>query len=589
MALASSSALIDVVVPAHNVAAWIGDCLESLRAQTFPDWRAIVVLDGCTDATERIARRFARRDPRIHVHSRPREGVGAARNWGLLAGDARYVAFLDADDVLPSNALEVLHASLSASGSQFAAGRAIEFTENGGEHPYWTMASGLFDEARTATTLAAEPRLVLDHTCWNKLYERDFLVEHELTFAADVVIGEDALHTLSAIVAARAIDIVDATVYRHRVRPGSLSSALRTPRAVGDWVDVTTRVVHLLGTAPPAAARLYAQRMLEVEAFTRVRQLDSIPSDALVARVIGLVREVMDVLSGDGIAGLPFVQRTSYAALGLGDAAAARTVARLLEEMDSASPADEFAALASAWGLSGTELHARVWRECILGPARRASSLVGDEGSAGAAIVGAFAERFVAAHALTAEERRSLAAGAFAPGPVEKAEARVTRATRRSLDIRFRVPLASLGHTSLTARSRGRIGGLHVVIRGVNSDAGEFTLRLRDRDLRPCGRWSLELETADGTFPLRLSAAPVRHAGARTRRIWTVGRIGEPLSVETRPSLPTRVSESLETWMRERLPAIAPQRVYRLLTAASRLIRVSSTRSRKATDISLGG
>ncbi|HYC59575.1 MAG TPA: glycosyltransferase [Thermoanaerobaculia bacterium] len=91
---------VAVIVPAHNYERFVGDALESVRAQTFTDWECIVVDDGSTDETAKVAERFAALDPRIRCIRQPNRGVSAARNAALRAASAELVQFLDADDRL---------------------------------------------------------------------------------------------------------------------------------------------------------------------------------------------------------------------------------------------------------------------------------------------------------------------------------------------------------------------------------------------------------------------------------------------------------------------------------------------------------
>jgi len=71
---------IGIVVPAYNAAAWIGDAIGSVMAQTHRDWTLVVVDDGSTDGTARVVEGFA--DPRIRLVRQANEGVSAARNRG---------------------------------------------------------------------------------------------------------------------------------------------------------------------------------------------------------------------------------------------------------------------------------------------------------------------------------------------------------------------------------------------------------------------------------------------------------------------------------------------------------------------------
>jgi glycosyltransferase involved in cell wall biosynthesis len=84
-----------VIVPCHNAERYIGEALESVLAQTHADTTALVVDDGSTDATARIARSFG---ARVTVIGQSNSGPSAARNRALDATEAECVAFLDADD-----------------------------------------------------------------------------------------------------------------------------------------------------------------------------------------------------------------------------------------------------------------------------------------------------------------------------------------------------------------------------------------------------------------------------------------------------------------------------------------------------------
>jgi Glycosyl transferase family 2 len=103
---------VSVVIPARNAAPTIADTLESVCAQTCGAWEAIVVDDGSTDETARIAGEFAVRDPRITVISQPGGGESAARNTGIAHARYDWLLFLDADDWISPRHLERLTGEL---------------------------------------------------------------------------------------------------------------------------------------------------------------------------------------------------------------------------------------------------------------------------------------------------------------------------------------------------------------------------------------------------------------------------------------------------------------------------------------------
>jgi glycosyltransferase involved in cell wall biosynthesis len=87
-----------VITPAWNAAAFLGDTIESVRAQTWTDWEMVIVDDGSTDATSALVESFAERDPRIHLLRQTNAGPSAARNRAMAAARGQFFAFLDSDD-----------------------------------------------------------------------------------------------------------------------------------------------------------------------------------------------------------------------------------------------------------------------------------------------------------------------------------------------------------------------------------------------------------------------------------------------------------------------------------------------------------
>ncbi len=101
--------MISVVIPAYNAEQFLAECLDSLLAQTFGDWEAVVVDDGSIDSTLSIARSYSARDPRIHTFSKPNEGISKARNFGVSHSAGSHITFLDSDDCLYPDALMIFH------------------------------------------------------------------------------------------------------------------------------------------------------------------------------------------------------------------------------------------------------------------------------------------------------------------------------------------------------------------------------------------------------------------------------------------------------------------------------------------------
>jgi glycosyltransferase involved in cell wall biosynthesis len=120
-----------VIIPAFNAAGTVSSAIDSVLAQTTSDLEVVVVDDGSTDGTGELVGQFA--DPRIRLISQSNRGLPAARNAGIAAARAEYVAFLDSDDLLLPDYLELSGRALRENpGAGFAYTDAYVFDDVSG-------------------------------------------------------------------------------------------------------------------------------------------------------------------------------------------------------------------------------------------------------------------------------------------------------------------------------------------------------------------------------------------------------------------------------------------------------------------------
>jgi glycosyltransferase involved in cell wall biosynthesis len=100
-------AKFDILIPAYNAEKFLRQALDSVIAQTYQDWRILLVNDGSKDGTEQIAQEYAERlGPKMRYIYQENRGLPAARNTGILNSDGELLALLDADDEWMPNRLE---------------------------------------------------------------------------------------------------------------------------------------------------------------------------------------------------------------------------------------------------------------------------------------------------------------------------------------------------------------------------------------------------------------------------------------------------------------------------------------------------
>ena len=270
---------LSVVVPVHNVEPYLRECLDSIREQTFEDFDVVLIDDGSTDRSAEIADSFTARDPRFRLYRQPNEGLGAARNAGLLriAAGSEYLAFVDSDDTLPPDAYRLLVDTLDETGSDFAAGHVTRFRSVGG------VPSPIHRKpfARTVlrTHITKVPDLVTDRTAWNKVYRRAFWDQHRFRYP-EGILYEDAPVTIPAHFAATSVDVLSTPVYNWREREGgtpSITQRRNDCQGLRDRITSIGLVREFLAGRPGAQAgehlRLYQDNVVNEELHLFIKVL----------------------------------------------------------------------------------------------------------------------------------------------------------------------------------------------------------------------------------------------------------------------------------------------------------------------------
>jgi len=99
-----------VIVPIYNVQAYLAECLDSVLAQSFTDFEIVAVDDVSKDQSLAIAREYAQKHPQVRlVEHEVNKGLGGARNTGIEQAKGEYLIFLDSDDYLREDSLELIH------------------------------------------------------------------------------------------------------------------------------------------------------------------------------------------------------------------------------------------------------------------------------------------------------------------------------------------------------------------------------------------------------------------------------------------------------------------------------------------------
>jgi CDP-glycerol glycerophosphotransferase len=262
---------LSVVVPVYNVEHYLQECLESIAAQTFPDFDVVMVDDGSTDSSADVARSFAALDPRFRLVRQENQGLGAARNAGLLhiSATSEYLAFVDSDDTLPPYAYRLLVDTLDGTGSDFATGNVMRFRSVGATPS--PVHRKPFQQTVLRTHITRTQALITDRTAWNKVYRRAFWAENNFRYP-EGLLYEDAPVSIPAHFAAECVDVLSTPVYNWREREAggpSITQQRTDPRGLRDRVTSIALVRRFLaarsGAGAEAHLRMYDENVVNEE------------------------------------------------------------------------------------------------------------------------------------------------------------------------------------------------------------------------------------------------------------------------------------------------------------------------------------
>lgn len=223
-----NSPLVSIIVPVYNVEPYLRKCLDSILAQTFTDWEAILVDDGSTDRSGEICDEYAKRDIRVRVIHKENGGVSSARNFGIEKSRGAWFIFCDADDMLYNDALSKMVDCIGDNIDSVCGGYiTIDETDAFLSRSYtksYKITIGR-DDALTDFYKHVYGDLFNGYL-WNRLLKADIIHKYNLQFREDIYVKEDGLFLVQYFCCSNGKHAYfSAPVYKYRQ---NMSGAMKT-------------------------------------------------------------------------------------------------------------------------------------------------------------------------------------------------------------------------------------------------------------------------------------------------------------------------------------------------------------------------
>lgn len=169
--------MVSVIVPVYNVEEYLDKCIESIVNQTYKDLEILLINDGSTDRSRDICLLWASKDARIRVINKVNEGQAVCRNLGLYEAKGEYITFVDSDDWIYEDMIELLLNAIKNVNADIAVCDAYVELPGGKVSDF-----SLQDLGKNALIIRENPEFIVSvrYTMWGKLYNKRFLMLNKI-------------------------------------------------------------------------------------------------------------------------------------------------------------------------------------------------------------------------------------------------------------------------------------------------------------------------------------------------------------------------------------------------------------------------
>ena len=242
--------LISVIVPIYNVENYLRMCLDSIQNQTYKNFECLLINDGSPDNSAEICREYAAKDSRFRYFEKENGGVSSARNLGMKCANGDYITFVDPDDWLDPDYLEILYLKMMEYDADVAIATYKKYSVSDGCYYFHVLDQDYYEKIYTGDELLAELpyRESFDSTfnvSWGKLFKRSLL--YSLVFNEQRVMGEDLEFNFKVFLRLNKCLYIHKPLYNFRRHDSSACARMLTDKDLVDDLEIRMeRIPYLL-------------------------------------------------------------------------------------------------------------------------------------------------------------------------------------------------------------------------------------------------------------------------------------------------------------------------------------------------------
>lgn len=220
---------ISVIVPVYNVEKYLPRCIDSILSQTFTDFELILIDDGSPDNSGKICDEYAEKDSRVRVFHKPNGGVSSARNLGLDKASGEWITFIDSDDYIEQDFLDI-----PSGVAEDLLLQNYKFIKNG-ECKKYVNPKFVTPTNEVQKIINRNIDKLIFRVPWAKFFRRKIIIDNRISFIEGIKVGEDTIFVLDYLCFTKGICFLSNAYYVYDV---GIYDSYRYRMPVSDCIEI---------------------------------------------------------------------------------------------------------------------------------------------------------------------------------------------------------------------------------------------------------------------------------------------------------------------------------------------------------------
>ena len=239
---------ISIIIPVYNVENYLKRCIDSILNQTITNFEVIAINDGSTDNSLKILKEYALLDKRIKVINKKNEGVSVARNIGINNSKGQYITFVDADDYLEKNALEIMLNIIKKENVDIVRTTYYRIIDNNKSYETKNNYNGLYklNKKHRNNIIDSILKQNLKSYLWLLLIKKELIIKNNIYFEKELYVHQDLDYYIKLFKYAKNVYFSDSLTYYYVYNELGSKNIKNIKRNIISNINLSKKLLNIL-------------------------------------------------------------------------------------------------------------------------------------------------------------------------------------------------------------------------------------------------------------------------------------------------------------------------------------------------------